>query len=90
MQSKGFWYLLMMGSIGLWVLTIVLGYRLFPDNTLLAWSFFMIMAVVHALELVTSSKLGKEKDLSTGVVVAKTMLYGFTWWLPLKRGIVDK
>jgi hypothetical protein len=45
--------------------------------------------IVHPLELLISYKLGKEKGIATPMIVIKTILFGFTWWFPLKQGILE-
>lgn len=48
----------------------------------------IIWMIVHPLELLISYKIGKEKGIATPMIVIKTILFGFTWWLPLKQGII--
>lgn len=91
MNSRGFWYFLMIGSIVLYGLSIALGRYLFPDSYLLSRIFFFGLLIVHILEIPTVSlKIGREKKIPDSMTVLKTILYGFTWWLPLKKGIIDK
>ncbi len=90
MNSKAFWKTLMISVLGTWVLTLVAGYYLFPENHLSAWRFFIALLVIHASELVISFKIGKEKGLSTQTIVIKTLIYGFTWWVPVKKGIIEE
>jgi hypothetical protein len=90
MNSKIFWQLLKIGAIGLWIISVISGYLLFPESHLKAWSFFIGLVILHALELLTTLKIGREKGLSTQTTVTKTLLYGFTWWVPVKKGIFDK
>lgn len=91
MNSKGFWYFLMFGSICLFAFTIALGFYLFPDNPLLKWIFFIGLLLFHVAEIPAASlKIGRDRNVPSSTVVAKTLLFGFTWWLPLKKGIIDK
>jgi hypothetical protein len=91
MNSKGFWYFLMVGSIVLYGLSIALGRYLFPDSPLLSRIFFIGLLIVHVLEIpVLSLKIGRSKQIPDSMIILKTILYGFTWWLPLKKGIIDK
>ena len=89
-SNKTFWMMLMTGSIGLWALSVVGGQLLFPENPLKAWGLFLILIVIHVSELPATFKLGRERGLSPHSVLIKTMLYGFTWWVPLKKGIFDR
>lgn len=90
MQSKGFWYFMMFGSINLFIICIVLGYILFPGNLLQSLSFFIGLLVIHIAELPIGLKIGKGKNIPAMTTAAKTILFGFTWWLPLKKGIIEK
>jgi hypothetical protein len=91
MNNKGFWYFLMSGSIALFACSLWLGYYLFPEDCLLSWSFFLGLLALHIAEIpMTSLKIGKEKNIAVPVTIIKTLLFGFTWWLPLKKGIIKK
>jgi hypothetical protein len=46
--------------------------------------------VIHAAELPISLKIGKQAGFSNKTVVLNTLLFGFTWWLPVKKGIIVK
>lgn len=89
-SNKTFWIMLMTGSIGLWALSVVGGQLLFPENPLKAWGLFLVLIVIHASELPGTFRLGRELGLSPQRMLIKTMLYGFTWWVPLKKGIFDR
>ncbi len=89
-SNKTFWIMLMTGAIGLWAVSVVGGQLLFPENSLKAWIPFLALIVIHASELPIAFKLGRKFGLSSQNVLIKTMLYGFTWWVPLKKGIIDK
>jgi hypothetical protein len=88
MNSKRFWQINMAGSIGLWILSVVVGFTLFPENHLAAWGLFIGLVIIHTAELPISLKIGKESGFSSQTVVIKTLLFGFTWWLPVKKGII--
>lgn len=89
MNSKGFWYFLMFGSICLFAFSIWLGRYLFPDNCLLSWIIFLGLLALHIAEIPLSGlRIGREKNIPVPVVIVKTTLFGFTWWLPLKKGII--
>lgn len=91
MNNKAFWYFLMSGSIALFAFAIWLGYYLFPDNLLLSWIIFIGLVVFHLSEIpIVSMKIGRERNVPVPAVIVKTLLFGFTWWLPLKNGIIDK
>jgi len=91
LQSKSFWYFLMVFVIVLYVLLLMLGRHLYPDEPFKSWLFFIGMLIVHIIEIpMVSLKIGKEKGVPVSIVVLKTILFGFTWWLPLKKGIINQ
>ena len=89
MRSKGFWYFLMFGSVGLFGISYAVGYIMFPGNPFLSWIFFIGLLITHVAELPLAMKIGREKNLPAATVAVKTLLFGFTWWLPLKKGILS-
>ncbi|MCU0849571.1 MAG: hypothetical protein MUD12_16940 [Spirochaetes bacterium] len=90
MNSKGFWYILMAGSIGLWVV-VLLAAILVPSVSMIAWIVFIALAAVHVLEFpLVSKKISDKKGISGSTAFIKTILFGFTWWLALKNGIIEK
>ena len=92
-NNKLFWYLFLMpGAILGWLL-VILGF-VFPinDGTVrVLWIVMVCLWVIgHPLELITSIPIGKKAGISTGSTVLKTLLFGFTWWLPVKMGVLKK
>ena len=102
MKSKTFWYSLMAGSLVGWLFVLagaaaalgafpLAGFP-FPDHPILGtlWIALCVIWASHPLELpIASWRLAKERGLSPARVVLKTLAFGFTWWLPLKKGILD-
>ncbi len=88
MNKKSLWYFLQFGAIVLYAASIPFGYWLFPDKNLFAWSIFAGLVILHASEVTIARKIGSEKNISLLRVAVKTILFGFTWWLPLKKGII--
>ena len=90
MSSKGFWYLLMAGAISLWVVAL-LAAILVPAISMVAWIVFIALAALHVLEFpLVSKKIADGKCISGRTAFIKTILFGFTWWLALKKGIIEK
>ena len=90
MNSKGFWYFLMAGAIGLWIV-VLLAAILVPSISMIAWIFFIGLVTLHALEFpFASKKISGRKGIPARNAFIKTMLFGFTWWLALKKGIIEK
>ena len=91
LQTKSFWYFLMVFVIVLYALSLMLGSHLYPVDPYKSWLFFIGMLIVHIIEIpMVSMKIGKGKGVPVSIVVLKTILFGFTWWLPLKKGIIKQ
>ena len=89
-SSKAFWIFLQVGAIGLDITAIAFGYYFFPEGGIKAWSFFLALNALHVAESPIGLKIGRAKDLSISRSLVKTWLFGFTWWLPVKNGILNK
>jgi hypothetical protein len=91
MKNRIFWQLMMAGSVIGW-LFIVFGI-IFPFEggwmRIAWWCVLLGWGVLHPLELVFSLPAAKTRGLALERAFAKTMLFGFTWWVPLKMGVFD-
>lgn len=54
------------------------------------WAVLLVWAVGHPLELTTSLPVGKRAGLSLQRTIAMTLVFGITWWIPLKLGVFDR
>jgi len=88
LDSKAFWHFLMAGAIGLYLLVLA-GLYLLP-STILASAVLVGLLVLHASEIPHAKRIALPKGISARTTVIKTMLFGFTWWLPLKNGVLEK
>ncbi len=83
--------LLMPGSIAGWMFAASGVWLQFDGPLRVAWiTVVLIWTILHPLEIAVSYRIGKEKGLSALRVVVMTILFGFTWWLPLKLGIIER
>jgi len=92
-KKKIFWYLFMMpGAILGWL--FIIGGVVCPianETVRMLWlAITCIWVITHPLELILSIPIGKKAGISTATTVLKTLLFGFTWWLPVKMGVLDK
>ena len=76
------------GAVLLYVLILGGGYAIHQPKP--AWILIALLAVLHITEMRTALAVGKEKGLSAGRIVLMNMLFGFTWWVPLQKGIIIK
>lgn len=90
MKKKNVWLLLMVVTLGFWIMVIAGGQLLFPENQLKAWAGVLVLFFIHASEIFVSFKIGKAAGLSSQRIVIKTLLFGFTWWVPLQKGILTR
>ncbi|MCU0844975.1 MAG: hypothetical protein MUC76_08630 [Spirochaetes bacterium] len=86
--KKAFWYMLMAGAIGLYLLVLA-GFYFIPDTAVVGAVLVGIL-VLHASEIPHAGRIARPKGISMRTAAVKTMLFGFTWWLPLKKGIIDR
>ncbi len=90
MDSKKFWDFLMLNCIVLWFVLLLLGFYRYPEDTVMSISYVTILLVVHIFEISISYKIGVNRNLSPLRVIVKTVIFGFTWWVPLKKEVIDK
>jgi len=92
LKGKSFWYLMMAGALGGWAISIAgLVKPIKNENLKKIWQgIFCTWAFGHPMELALALSIGRARGLSTLRILVKTMLFGFTWWLPLKLGVIKK
>jgi len=84
-----FWYGNMACAVLGWL--FVFGGLLCPFNPGSLKAVWTVIALVwtvgHPLELFISIPIAKKAGVSKGKAIVKTIIFGFTWWLPLKKGV---
>ena len=92
LKSRSFWYLMMAGALGGWAISIAgLAKPIKNENVKKIWQgIFCTWVFGHPMELALALAIGKARGLSILRTVIKTLLFGFTWWLPLKLGVIKK
>jgi hypothetical protein len=86
--SKLTWILVEISTILLYIILIGYGYIL--NVPWLGWTLFLLLMMLHLSEMKKAFTIGHEKGLKDGRIIFMNMVFGFTWWLPLKRGIFMK
>lgn len=87
-SNKTLWYGIMATVVLGWFF-VFLG-ALFPFSGMrkLIWfSLIIIMAIGHPIELFISLPIGKKAGFSAEKTVFGTLIFGVTWWLPVKIGV---
>ena len=89
MKNEAFWKFLMAGSLLGWLFLIFGLIFPFAHPTLkvLWWAVLVLWGIGPPLEMAFSLPIGREKGRTLEETIVKTMLFGFTWWLPLKLGV---
>lgn len=55
------------------------------------WYLFVGIVLLHSIELFTKSwEIGKRAGKSAFETIVMTLLFGFTWWLPLEKSLTNK
>ena len=87
---KLFWKIMMIGSVSMFIFLLILGRYLFPESIVKSILPFLIMLLAHISEMPISFKIAKSKGIPYRQIIIKTLLFGFTWWIPLKLDIFKK
>lgn len=86
MSGERIWYALQLGLVAFWLLVPLLGligYSV-PLFNLLA----LIIFFAHVLEIPLAINKLRALDLSKGKISLNTLVFGFTWWLPVSKGLI--
>ncbi len=85
MDSKGFWFFNNVVILGFYAVAaaLLLGGNAEHWIVLVAG----VILVAHVLEIPLAMKMLKDKSPSFGRLVVGTLLFGYTWWVPAKKGI---
>ena len=92
LKSKLFWYMNMGGAVGGWIF-IVFGLAAPMEGCALHtawWIVLLVWTIAHPLELAMSVPVGKKAGLSLERTLVMTMIFGFTWWVPVKLGVFTR
>jgi hypothetical protein len=91
MKNPKFWNLMKAGSVLGWVF-LFFGIFFHIQSTVLNIIWWLVLigwGIGHPLELASSIPIAKSKGISLETTFIKTMIFGFTWWLPLKKGVTQ-
>ncbi len=89
LDSKSFWLANMAVCVGLWIFVIFGAFYTFDSQTVTMtwWTITLALALGHTLELIMAIPIGRDAGLSLQKTIIYTLIFGFTWWVPVKRGI---
>ena len=82
----------MAGAVAGWCLIIFGVFNTFSSSiaNVFWWLVFLAICVGHPLELFVAIPIGDKSGIPRNATIIKTLIFGFTWWLPLKNGVIDK
>ncbi len=91
LHKKPFWYCCWIFCIAYYIYIIYGIINPLQDNILkILWLMFIILGpLTHILEFPKAIPIGKNAGSSLGKTIIMTFLFGITWWLPVKRGIIE-
>jgi hypothetical protein len=85
LRRKTTWICLMLCVAGIYLIGL---YLLISPTTRLAGLFLLIGVIsLHLAELKIAIRIGREFNIPVSRIFIMDMVFGFTWWLPLKNGI---
>jgi len=90
-ERKSFWYAQMLGSLIGWAIVIAGFIRPYGKGFRTVWLVMAAIWLSHPLEVPAAAlKIGRSKGLRLPEILLKTTTFGFTWWLPLKKGVFTR
>ncbi|MDT8271718.1 MAG: hypothetical protein RRA35_00860 [Desulfomonilia bacterium] len=92
LKNTKLWYVLMAGALAGWAFAIRGLVKPYENEVLdkLSNKVLMIWGLGHPLELFVSMGIARRAGLSPIRAIIKTVLFGFTWWMPVKLGVFRK
>ena len=87
LNNKGFW---IFNNVALCVFYIAALYFVFIAGAGISHPLVLVAALIvaaHVLEIPLALKILAPQKPSVARAILGTTLFGFTWWLPAKRGI---
>lgn len=88
LRSKIFWRGLMASAVALYLLGMIL--LSIPETRLAGAALLVGLILLHLAEMKTALKIGRARQLPDTRIYLMNLVFGFTWWLPLKNGILNE
>lgn len=84
-QTKTFWSILRAGAVSLYLLGLALA--LFSRVPIIGVILVVAILLLHIFELKTAFLVGRNRGKNDRTILLMDLLFGFTWWVPLKNGV---
>jgi len=91
LKNKQIWYGNMAVALGGWLFIFFGLFVNFESCALQTawWVVLLVWTILHPLELAISLPVGKKAGVSLEKTIVMTLIFGFTWWLPVKLGVFE-
>lgn len=87
-KNSMFWYGNMAGAIIGWIFIFTGLFISFTGALQLLWLIITLLwAVGHPLEMMVALPIAKKAGYTPGKAVINTLVFGITWWIPVKLGV---
>jgi len=88
LNNKNFWYGNMVGAVVGWIFILFGAASPFSGVLYGLWIIVTLLWVIgHPLELTMAVPVALKAGYSPGVTVVNTLVFGITWWIPVKMGV---
>jgi len=84
-DKKSFWLAQNLAIAVFWLAALVLALSGPPMHRLVLVA--LVIFAAHVLELPLAFRMLRGRDASALRVCLMTLLFGFTWWVPARRGV---
>ena len=88
LNNKFFWYIFNTGTALSWIFVLAGFFN--PYSGILNWLWVILVfvfGIIHPLEIMVSLPISKRRGYSVNKSIAGTILFGFGWWLPIKKNV---
>ena len=80
----------MAGAVLGWLFIFVGAFMNLKGGLYTLWlGITFLWAVGHPFELLIATPIAKKAGFSAGKTVANTLIFGITWWIPVKLGVFE-
>lgn len=88
MGEHRIWYGLQAALVLFWLVIPLVGLLGFHVPGLIG--FAALIFIAHVLEIPLAMNKLRQKNIPKGRIVLKTLVFGFTWLLPLSKGYTEE
>ncbi len=76
------------GAILLYIVILASSY--FIGQGRAGWVLIGLLVLLHLSEMRTVLRIGEEKGVGLARILVMNLLFGFTWWVPLRMGVIER